>query len=216
MLALDHLVISSKNSTKSSRLFQKQHHIHTVTGGIHENWGTKNILAHFANNCYIEWIDIFDYTIAKQSSNPLIQHLTYLLINEREIPFQFALRTDNMAKFKHHFVRQNIPHIGPIKGMRKTNAGTTLTWKMLFPQYDYKKEALPFLIEWDQPNDVRIHPDSINDKVIPSITVSNITIERFAQIYNIPHKKTNLNDITITNCRINFSNEEQTIKFDIH
>lgn len=217
MLALDHLVISSKNSLKSSERFAEKNEIQTVIGGVHENWGTKNILAYFANDCYIEWIEIEDENIANQSNNPLIQHLVSVIANSREETFQFALRTNRMDQVKEHFLRKNIPHLGPLEGSRKTVAGATLTWRMLFPLYDYEYETLPFLIEWNQPLNERIQQSKQNDNKISSIVFSNVSIERFASIYPIDKKLINGNVITLTNCQLIFSSSAsgESIQFKL-
>jgi len=60
-----------------------------------------------------------------------------MLDNGRDEAFQFALRTDRLDDFVSHFQDTQIPFIGPVEGKRIKPDGTMLTWRMLFPTYDY-------------------------------------------------------------------------------
>lgn len=85
----------------------------------------------------IEWLGIRTLKKAEQSDNPLVQHLVHTLSNQKQGPFQFALRTTKLDAYVDHFKQNNIPFTGPITGERLKPDGTTLRWRMLFPTKHY-------------------------------------------------------------------------------
>lgn len=214
MLSLDHIVFAGRDIEETSNKYSKDYALKTIKGGQHENWGTYNYLAHFSNNCYIEWLGINDVTKVEQSRNPLIKHLVHVLTKEKQGPFQFALRTNNIDKFVAHFNRENILYFGPIKGERRKPDGSLLTWRMLFPTYDANEEVLPFLIEWDQPFEERVDTSIMNGPAITSIYYGGMTIDRFVSIYNLPKKKRRLNKVQLRNSKIVFT-EEKGVSIDL-
>jgi len=207
MLYLDHIVFSGMDIEKLSEKYANEFQVTTVTGDKHENWGTYNHLAYFANHCYIEWLGIKDWQIARMSENPLIQHVVYMLENEREDAFQFALRTNRLDDFVGHFIDTQISFIGPVEGKRKKPNGELLTWRMLFPKYDFKKETLPFLIEWNQTEAERIDSSLVNNGKLTELYFGGTDIERFTQIYGVRSKKNTANTIALENMSIFFSDQ---------
>ncbi|MFD2627217.1 VOC family protein [Oceanobacillus kapialis] len=149
MLAIDHIVITAHDPKKAATEFGKRYDIEVVKGGEHENWGTYNYLAYFANNCYLEWIGLFDKHLASRSDNPLIQQVVVALENNEEKLIQYALRTANMDQFEHKFKQKGVSYRGPISAERTRPDGSTLSWRMLFPE---PASSLPFLIEWNREN----------------------------------------------------------------
>ncbi|MBY7142333.1 VOC family protein [Virgibacillus sp. NKC19-3] len=157
MLAIDHVVIAAKDPSQAAEDFGQHYQVTTIQGGKHDNWGTYNYLAYFENECYIEWIGIFDEVLAEKSANPLIQQVASALRNNHEGVIQFALRTKNMDHYIEHFDAEQIAYTGPIPGSRHKPDGSTLQWRMLFPEPDI---GIPFLIEWSEgknmPQDERV------------------------------------------------------------
>lgn len=209
MLSLDHIVISGKNLNTASETYED---ILTIKGGEHENWGTHNYLAYFNNHCYIEWLGINDHVLARNSDNPLIQHLVYLLDLDIETPFQFAFRTTKMDAFVRHFQLENIPFLGSVDGKRQKPDGQVLTWRMLFPLYDFTKETLPFLIEWNQPEEVRVDTTVINEHAISAVHF-NGSIERIETIYQLTSN--GKGKIILDNTEIIFTEKVRKLHFQI-
>src|SRR5690625_1084009 len=118
MLALDHIVFAGENIEKESAIYSEKYALKTIRGGEHMNWGTYNYLAHFSDNCYIEWLGIYDEVKAQQSDNPLIKHLVYALAQNTLGQYQFALRTNKLVEYVNHFKKIDIPFIGPVQGKR--------------------------------------------------------------------------------------------------
>lgn len=206
MLALDHIVVSVKDAEKTSEEKSGSLSIKAIKGGNHEEWGTFNYLAHFANDSYLEWLSINDKTKAQESDNPLIQHLLYIQEKvEEPFPFQFALRTDDLDGYIEHFKAKQIPFKGPIHGERTKPDGTTLKWRMLFPEYNIETEMLPFLIQWDTPNKV---PGLDNPQAITSIKYGDLSKEKFAHIYQLNHVKSKKNYLRLQNTKLYFTKDK--------
>lgn len=214
MLALDHIVIPAANAEKISLEYGNQFSIKTIKGGQHEQWGTYNYLSYFANDSYMEWLGVQDEQQAKRSDNPLIQHLVYVLEENIIGPFQFALRTSEMDNYVAHFQENNIPFKGPNIAERKKPDGSTLKWRMLFPEYDHKKNVLPFLIEWENPKDVFGHNSLFNRQSITKINYGGVDKETFARIYQLKSRKLNKNLFPLHNSKILFA-VERKLEFDV-
>ncbi len=142
MLALDHIIIAASSPEQAAHNFSERHRIKVAQGGQHANWGTYNYLAYFENDCYIEWIGITDWTVAKESDNPLIQLLVRKLSNGVEGPVQYALRTERMDDCIENLKTLDTPYTGPFPGSRKRPDGRLLEWRMLFPAS--AEDVLPF------------------------------------------------------------------------
>lgn len=182
MLAIDHIVIAAKDPAQAAIDFGKKHGVTTLEGGRHTNWGTYNHLAYFRNDCYIEWIGIFDESLAVRSNNPLVQQLFQALEADIERPIQFALRTDNMDAYLNHFYTLDIAHTGPISGSRQKPNGTTLAWRMLFP--DFGAVAAPFLIEWSEAKNSPQDERYLNKQQMKFVTCG-LGLDVMEQVYRL-------------------------------
>src|SRR5699024_5367829 len=200
MLALDHIVIGNHHIERASKQFSENFSIKSIKGGKHPNWGTYNHLAYLENDCYIEWLGIYDEKVAESSDNPLIVHLQDVLANDMVGPFQFALRTDHLDSFVEYFKEKNVPFVGPIEGRRTTPNGEKLKWRMLFPTYDVKETMLPFLIEWE----LSTPYNPVNDKQIKFVSYSGLDLEEFCRIYQVNQTEFSSNKINLENCQLNF------------
>ncbi|WP_197046661.1 VOC family protein [Oceanobacillus salinisoli] len=180
MLALDHIVIATRDPKQAAEDFANEHAVQTIKGGKHENWGTYNYLAYFSNNSYIEWLGIFDEETAKISDNPLIQQLVASFEDNKEGMIQFALRTHFMDDFVDYYNDQRFSYKGPIPGKRIKPDGTLLEWCMLFPS---TTSNLPFIIEWGNGKNIPDDKNLINTKKIISIhTLGKDVLEKVYQL----------------------------------
>lgn len=210
MLALDHIVISGKNAELASSNYGRRFSIKAVKGGDHANWGTYNYLAYFSNDSYIEWLGVNDPKKMETADNPLVQHLSNVMEETNQpTAFQFALRTTEMDAYIRHFQESDIPFYGPVPGLRQRPDGTTLKWRMLFPLFDYEKELLPFLIEWETPNMIS---GLSNPQAITKIELSGLSKERFAHIYRMKPRKIQKNFLHLQNTKIHFNDNPQQKK----
>jgi len=204
MLALDHIVIGNHHIERASKQFSENFSVKSIKGGKHPNWGTYNHLAYLENDCYMEWLGIYDEKVAAKSDNPLIIHLQYVLANDTVGPFQFALRTNHLDSFVEHFKQKDISFLGPVKGRRTTPDGEELKWRMLFPTYDVKETMLPFLIEWEQSTPY----NPVNDKQIKVVNYSGLDTEEFCHIYQM-NQTDSSNNVILENCQLNFIKDNE-------
>ncbi|HLR67328.1 VOC family protein [Virgibacillus alimentarius] len=214
MLQLDHIVIATPDMDESISQYSSKFANKVVKGGEHEEWGTYNYLSFFSNTSYLEFINIYDFKTAKEAENPLIQHLVHVLEESKYGAFQFALRTKQLDKYITHFKKHNIPYKGPYAAERVKPDGTILKWRMLLPEYNYKDEVLPFLIEWEDPNIVFSETNLSNAKSITKIKYGGITKEEFARIYQLKPRKLDKNQLHLLNSKIFFDNDRK-LRFDL-
>ncbi|MFC4559920.1 VOC family protein [Virgibacillus kekensis] len=184
MLAIDHIVIVAHNPEQAAQKFEDEHSVKVIQGGKHDYWGTYNYLAYFDNNSYIEWIGLFDRKIAAKSDNPLIQEVVEALDHNQEGIVQYALRTENMDGLVEHFSKAGISFTGPIPGSRNRPDGSTLEWRMLFPQ-STKEEELPFLIEWGPVKNTPSDRSLINSQQITSLSAMINNMEEFSHVFQL-------------------------------
>lgn len=168
MLAIDHIIIAAKDPVLAAHDFGQKYNVTTVDGGRHTNWGTYNHLAYFSNNCYIEWLGIFDESLAAKSDNPLVQQLVAGLEDHIEGPIQLALRTKQMDDYVNRFRATGVSTTGPIPGSRKKPNNSILEWRMLFIE-STKVELLPFLIEWGDVKNIPSDERYLNKQRVNSV-----------------------------------------------
>ncbi|HLQ70232.1 MAG TPA: VOC family protein [Bacillota bacterium] len=209
MLALDHIVINSPNTNDIVTNSGMKVAIKAVKGGEHTEWGTYNYLSHFSNNSYLELLGVNNPEKAKNANNPLIQHLLYVQEEERTGPFQFALRTKQLDSYITHFEKEGIPYKGPFLAQREKPDGTILKWRMLFPVYDYTKETLPFLIEWEDPEAIFSETNLANTQNITRVNYGGLDRSTFAHIYQMKPKKLNKRQLTLLNSVIYFTDDKK-------
>ena len=201
MLAIDHLVIVSDDPKRDATKFAQEHQVNVMKGGTHELWGTFNYLAFFDNDCYIEWLGIFDESSARQSDNPLIKQTVSFLDDGRTGLMTYALRTDKLDEYLEHFQKNNIGYKGPFPGSRTKTDGSLLSWRMLFSS----DSILPFLIEWK---------DGINlpdDKsIINPIKIDTVKVPRnpnYEKVFRLQEKN---DSIQLANGLLQFTDEQPT------
>lgn len=189
MIAFDHLVIFSNNPERHAHLFSKLNQQVAIPGGKHDLWGTFNYLAFMKNDSYIEWLGIDDEKLASESDNPLIQHAYFAKQQHFEGPIQFALRVDDIEAYQKQMEEHEIAFKGPFPGKRTKEDGTTLEWKMLFPEYDLKGTPFPFLIEWNGEGNKPSNKNEINNNSFDVLTILTNEVEYYVKqlknIYNL-------------------------------
>ncbi|MFA1822592.1 VOC family protein [Virgibacillus oceani] len=201
MLALDHLIFAVKDPEKAAMEFAEKHDVKVVEGGKHENWGTYNYLAYFKNDCYIEWIGMFDEKLAAASDNPLIVQTYGTLSKGQEGFIQFAFRTDNMDDFLEHFKIAEVDYNGPFTGSRQRPDGSRLEWRMLFPQ---SERTLPFIVEWGKTKNVPQDKALINDKKIEEVSLDATNKALFKEIFKLEETE---DVIQLENSRLKFEGD---------
>lgn len=148
----DHLIHAVRRPEDAQRTFEEELRIQTVQGGDHPQWGTYNALAYFGLS-YVEFIGLKDGEKARETAfGKQIVH--QLAVGEGAV--QFALRTDEIDAIASQWQASGRGFQGPIEASRTRPDGSTLRWKMLFPEqrgdFDFK---LPFFIQWNQTDEER-------------------------------------------------------------
>ncbi|WP_164214607.1 VOC family protein [Virgibacillus sp. YIM 98842] len=204
MLALDHLIITAKDPEKAAKDFGEKHDVTVLEGGKHDNWGTYNYLAYFANDSYIEWIGIFDEDLAEASDNPLIMQTYDALSKGHEAFIQFAVRTEKMDDFIEHFQQTDVNYKGPFAGSRQRPDGSRLEWRMLFPEA--ARTTLPFILEWGKTKNVPQDKALLNNKRIEEVTLNMANKDLFHKIFILEASD---DIIQLGNSRLKFIEDNQ-------
>lgn len=197
MLALDHIIIATPDAKKTAYEFGNNNRVTIVRGGKHEEWGTQNYLAYFSNDCYIEWISVFNKKKAFASENPLVQQVVEALETDSEKTIQCAFRTDNIAAYTENLQELGIHYTGPVDGSRTKSDGELLEWKMLFPLAK-TKDLLPFLIEWGTVKNLPENDILINQREIASLSLHIDQVETFSNIYKLKIENGQIKLVNIT------------------
>ncbi|WP_174615723.1 VOC family protein [Virgibacillus ihumii] len=190
MLALDHIILASKDPKQAAEAFANKHNVTVLEGGKHEDWGTYNYLAYFSNDCYLEWLGIFDEDLAGKSENPLIDQLVRTLHSDVEGAIQYALRTNAMDDYLGHFHQHDVSFTGPIAASRNRPDGSLLEWRMLFPQAEIIRH--PFLIEWNSEKNVPNDTALINKQQIDTFYPVMPNPNDFDTIFQTDHQLENV------------------------
>ncbi len=178
LMDFDHLVVAAKLPEQAKKDMNMKHGVVGVKGGEHNAWGTYNHLAFFNNQAYIEWLGVQDYDTALNSGNPLIQHLMHNHEQDVEGPITFALRTSDMDSLIEYWDEERIDYEGPFEGSRTKPSGSTLSWRMLFPKFDFESKVLPFVIEWADGINSADNPEDTNSIPFNTIHVGVDELEK--------------------------------------
>lgn len=205
MLALDHIVLAAENPEQAARKFGDSHGLKIRKGGRHENWGTFNHLAYLGNNCYIEWIGLFDEKRAEHSDNPLIQTVYQALKEGKEGMVQLALRTDQIDALTARCKQEDIPFDGPFPGSRRLPDGHVLKWEMLFPHVP--DAVLPFLIQWGETENRPEHAADINKATLESVSFKLVDPHAISTLTRLLGIEPAGTSIALDNCRLTLGDD---------
>ncbi len=154
MFELDHVVYFTKKTPEEITKEVSIESLHPVIGGQHLQWGTHNALL-YTRDSYIEYLAVEDESVARKSSQPLVQQLLYDLPGGEGF-YTLCLRTDSIEKKNSYFRKLGYRTTGVIPAERKTQDGELLRWKMLFIEQRIGDDLpYPFFIQWEQPLAVR-------------------------------------------------------------
>lgn len=200
MFTFDHLVHYVKDPTEALDSL-KTHGIHGVEGGAHLNLGTHNTLSYF-DLSYIEFLAVYDQDLFDQSEH--LQHsLTASIINDHfaEGFTRFAAKTDDIEAVAQHFKENCLTVTGPIPLKRKRPDGSVLSWQLLFAGSDTEELELPFIIQWDDNDEVRRKDQTERGIIAPhpaGVSFSHVTFavrdaqlaaSKWANLLNISERR---------------------------
>ncbi|USG67637.1 VOC family protein [Brevibacillus ruminantium] len=164
-LSFDHLVHFLYRPPVEAGVRLQQVGFHTTAGGRHESWGTCNSLSYFGLS-YVEFLSVEFPDVAAVAENPLVRQL---ICDQHlgEGMGQIALRTHEIERWAEHFQRQGYLVTGPLLGSRRRDDGSVIQWKMLFAEEPNKNRRIPFLIEWADTDENRLHDLSGRGVIAP-------------------------------------------------
>jgi catechol 2,3-dioxygenase-like lactoylglutathione lyase family enzyme len=173
-ILFDHIVLFVDDLDESVDYFREKD-FHVVYGGSHPMWGTYNALI-YIGKAYLELIAIEKEHVFKNASlQPYTLHETYA-INERANGYtRFALRTNQSSGVADLLKSANFDVHGPEQFSRNTRSGDTVRWQMVHAGVHDRSTTLPFIIQWDIPDDVRFASLRAQNIIAPH-TVGNVNV----------------------------------------
>ncbi|MGE5701191.1 MAG: VOC family protein [Clostridia bacterium] len=154
-LQFDHLVHYVNSDMRETVRRLQQAGLAGVPGGRHDRFGTYNSLCYF-DLSYIEYLGVEDADLCRSLAhdNRFLGQLMEDLPRGEGFG-TVALRTDRIDEAARHLQSQGVRVTGPFDGQRTRPDGSVLRWKMLLPESGESKVPMPFLIQWEQSDEVR-------------------------------------------------------------
>ena len=190
-LKFDHIVIFVADLEGAVKFF-KQQKFHVVYGGSHPMWGTYNALI-YIGEVYLELIAIeHEHVFKTAAEQPYTLHETYALNSRKNGYTRFALRTDQGAVIADILKAANFDVHGPDQFSRKTRTGDTVRWQMVHAGVHNRSTTLPFIIQWDIPDDVRfeslraqniIAPHTVGDVILSEVHTHEGDLKQIESFY---------------------------------
>ena len=127
---------------------------------------------------------------------PYTLHETYA-INERANGYtRFALRTNQSAGVADLLKGANFDIHGPDQFSRNTRTGDTVRWQMVHAGVHDRSTTLPFIFQWDIPDDVRfeslraqniIAPHTVGDVNVSEVHIHEGDLQQLVVFYEALH-----------------------------
>ena len=144
MAELDHIVLGARTLEEGADFVERQLGIRPQRGGVHEGFGTHNMLLGLGAACYLE-------VIAADPAQPEPAHprpfdlddpAVRTMLEAEPVLLAWVARTPTLDAM----VSRLGPRAGEVKAMKRGN----LSWRMAFPpQRQDMDNLVPPLIQWD-------------------------------------------------------------------
>lgn len=126
-------------------------------GGRHVGRGTHNAIVRFGV-AYLELMSAYDEDLAR--THPFGAHLLRSLAGREGGLLGYVVAVDDVAAVAARLAEKGIEANGPIAMGRERPDGSRLGWQMLVPGPITWRRPLPFVIQWDEADDVRVRADA--------------------------------------------------------
>lgn len=126
-------------------------------GGRHVGRGTHNAIVRFGVD-YLELMSVYDEELA--ATHPFGSDLLRFLEDREGGLLGYVVVVDDVAAVAERLLGNGIEANGPIAMGRQRPDGSRLGWRMLVPGPITWRRPLPFVIQWDEPDDVRVRADA--------------------------------------------------------
>jgi hypothetical protein len=173
----DHAVIAVREIKSAIATFRRLG-FDVRRGGVHPGRGTSNAIIRFGLD-YIELLSVVDQA-AGEAAGPRIRVLIdHLKLREGFAGYGFA--SDDVGADVAR-IRAAGLNVEVVRLSRTRPDGTTLAWSLAFPEGMPWFKPWPFLIQWDDPDDVRLrleppghHPNGAARAAALSVSAGDAT-----------------------------------------
>jgi hypothetical protein len=144
-------------------------------GGRHEHRGTHNALIRFGGADYLELLGVYDPEMAVQSG--LNGRTLAEFVADREgglVGHCYA--TDDIQEEAARLREAGLEMVGPFEMKRERPDGRELIWRLLVPQDIPWRRRWPFLIEWNDPDEVRLAVEGVGNHANGARSVSGVGV----------------------------------------
>jgi catechol 2,3-dioxygenase-like lactoylglutathione lyase family enzyme len=167
----DHAVIAVRDLDDAIRRYRSAG-FDVRSGGRHTGRGTRNALIRFGLD-YLELIAVDDVAEARAAGQGGL--VDFLATGPGGLA-GFALATDDVQSDAEHFREAGIPVVGPFAMERLRPDGNVLSWRLLVPHGEIWRRPWPFLIEWDQSDELRLELERVDGHPNGSQSVSSLSL----------------------------------------
>ena len=152
----DHAVIAARDLDSAIEQFRYLG-FDAQPGGRHTGRGTHNALVRFGLD-YFELLSVYDQAEAR--ANSLNERTILDALDGRDAALVgFALATTSIEQEAQRFKGTGNELPRPVSMQRTRPDGQRLTWRTLAPGGPSWNRPWPFLIQWDTPDEQRLHVD---------------------------------------------------------
>ncbi|MBN3189852.1 VOC family protein [Pectobacterium brasiliense] len=155
-LLLDHVVHYVNNLQDAIKVLTT-HRLHAFPGGSHPGWGTHNALSYFGLT-YVEFLSIRDADeLAAARDSFLLSREIQTFLPALQVLHRVALRSDDIEAHYADLQSQGLTLSPLIAGQRHDKQGNLIEWRMFTIDGDFQGVAYPFIIQWGEPDNERLH-----------------------------------------------------------
>lgn len=155
MLHIDHILWAVPDLDQGIALFEQLTGVRPAPGGSHPGRGTRNALASFGNNQYIELLAP-DPAQDLSALPPQSFGATALALPAPAL-FTFCVASPDMAALEASAKRLGLPFQGPNASSRLQPDCSTLHWRLGYTEGTRFGRCAPFYIDWQD----SVHPSTV-------------------------------------------------------
>lgn len=139
-LAIDHVLLATRDLAKASRAMSERYGLRAVAGGRHPEWGTANWIVP-VGDAYLELVTVVDERVAAQSAfGRWVARADPVVVR----PIGWSVRAVSLDAVATRL------GLTVNAGSRATPSGRLLTWRLAGVEHAAAEPILPFFIEWDE------------------------------------------------------------------
>lgn len=141
-VAIDHLLVASRNLDRGAAWLESLLGVPPETGGVHPGLGTRNAVLSIGPSVYLELIGL------DPSSDAWSVWAERVSSFEDPGLFTFCVRSVRLERTAEAAEVSGLAAGKIVAGSRETPSGEVLEWRMLFLQNHGFGAAMPFFIDW--------------------------------------------------------------------